>query len=777
MSRRLVTQLLVTTVAGLMSWFALWSWKGLIEQPHRILGPAFVGMVLVVVVGVLGRWKLRHWYLVLPLQLVVVVFWLQHQLAGGGWLSGWAPTPAALHHGFDVIVHGAREVDRYASPVGVEHSDAAGYLTAAAVLVILAVDLIGCGLRRAPWAGLPVVVAMTVPISVLDTGLSSFVFVVTALLYVLLLATDELDRVGAWAQLPDRHRYDAGPADGTTTVRSAAVRIGMVTAVGALVLPVLVPVTNGLLDGGRGRGNGAGRNNSVQLDNPLVDLHRDLVRQDHIALLFASTHDPDPTYLRLTVLDEFDGRAWKPSQRNLPAANRVGGDLPRPPGLAPNTSTSAYPWSLHLTPDFVTSWLPAPYPLKSLDTLGSGDWRFDSRTLDFADVDNQTPTGFSYSLTSLHVQIDPTALQQAPGPPSSIKDAMTALPKFLPPVVADTARRVTASGTTQFDKAVLLQDWFRRTGGFVYSLAPDTGSASDALVRFITTDKVGFCEQFAAAMAIMARSLGIPARVVVGLIAPEQYAGGEYTYTSDALHAWPEIYFSGVGWVRFEPTPSVRTGRAPAWTRQPTSILPSSTPTPTATPSTQAPSTTKHQKPPPQTSSTPRGNSGVRAAWSVAIVLVLLLLLVPGLIRRRQRHHRLRPPARTGSDAVALGLWTELLATADDLGIVLPESRSVRQVAEAIAHRVGSADTFDLERLVTFIERARYGRGFEVDPETLEDMGAVVLSWSHALGEAVSPGRRLGARIAPRSIVVRRTPILFEAEHAVPQPVGAGEVG
>ena len=57
-------------------------------------------------------------------------------------------------------------------------------------------------------------------------------------------------------------------------------------------------------------------------------------------------------------------------------------------------------------------------------------------------------------------------------------------------------------------------------------------------------------------MAVMARSLEIPARVAVGFLAPEQLQDGSFQYTSDDLHAWPEIYFGGSGWVRFEPTPS-----------------------------------------------------------------------------------------------------------------------------------------------------------------------------------------------------------------------------
>jgi transglutaminase-like putative cysteine protease len=780
MNRRLLPLVSVTVVAAALAWFSLWSWRGLIAEPHRFLIQALVGTVLVAVTGVLGRWRLRHWYLVLPIQLFVVFLWLQQRLSGRGGLMAWIPTPAGIAHAARVVVNGAQEVNTYPSPVTPHHVNAAGYLVAVAMLVVLGVDLLACGLRRAPWAGLPVVVALTVPISVLDQGLSAFVFLLTALLFVLLLATEESDRVRAWAQQPERGRRDSATVvDSSSSVRSAALRVGLITAAGALILPVLVPVTHGFLGNGNGAGDGPGRHDPIKLVNPIIDLHRDLISQNHVPLLNVRTDDRDPGYVRLTVLDEFDGTHWKPSERNLPAANRAGGALPRPPGLTVNAPGTSAEWTLELTPEFHTAWLPAPYPLTALRPA-DGDWRFDARTMDFANVDDHTPVGLAYTLTAFHPAIDPADLDSAPQAPRALVKAMTALPGKIPPVVEDTARTVTESGTTAYQKAVLLQDWFRRSGGFVYSLTPDTGSATDALVRFITTDKVGYCEQFAAAMAIMARSLGIPARVVVGFLAPEDagYAGaGTYLYTSDALHAWPEIYFPGSGWVRFEPTPSTRTGRAPAWTVPAARPTTSASPTPTSTSTDLLPA---HAPTPENRTSTPASRQGgsTAAAWGVALLVLLLVGLIPGLVRRRQRHRRLRPAPSRPADAVALGLWTELLATADDLGIVTPEARSVRRVAHALAAWVGTGvvEIGRLDELVTFVERARYGRAFIVEPSVLAEMEGVVRQWSELLRDSVSGGRRIVAKVAPRSVWMRRDAADLGIDLNTPQQVGAGEV-
>ena len=86
----------------------------------------------------------------------------------------------------------------------------------------------------------------------------------------------------------------------------------------------------------------------------------------------------------------------------------------------------------------------------------------------------------------------------------------------------------------------------------------------DLLAAFVTNDRVGYCEQFAAAMAAMGRVLGIPSRVVVGFLDGTTQESGRILYTSDDRHAWPEMYFTGVGWVRFE----ADTGLAPARRRR-----------------------------------------------------------------------------------------------------------------------------------------------------------------------------------------------------------------
>ena len=100
----------------------------------------------------------------------------------------------------------------------------------------------------------------------------------------------------------------------------------------------------------------------------------------------------------------------------------------------------------------------------------------------------------------------------------------------------------------------------------------------------MTTDRVGYCEQYAAAMAVMARSLGIPTRVAVGFRSAVR-SGDEYVYRSHQMHSWPEIYFPHTGWLPFEPTPGAAGGAVPSYTQ--TGLTTGGGPSATATPSPQ----------------------------------------------------------------------------------------------------------------------------------------------------------------------------------------------
>ena len=123
---------------------------------------------------------------------------------------------------------------------------------------------------------------------------------------------------------------------------------------------------------------------------------------------------------------------------------------------------------------------------------------------------------------------------------------------------------MTARTSTDFERALILEEFFRNAGGFVYDASASTGHSSLEMEDWLLVPssrnyRSGYCEQFASAMAVMARVLDIPARVVIG------FAPGTTQTQSDGTevivvrardaHAWVELYLEGQGWVRFDPTP------------------------------------------------------------------------------------------------------------------------------------------------------------------------------------------------------------------------------
>jgi hypothetical protein len=97
-----------------------------------------------------------------------------------------------------------------------------------------------------------------------------------------------------------------------------------------------------------------------------------------------------------------------------------------------------------------------------------------------------------------------------------------------------------------------LQNWFRTN--FTYDLDVPLGNSNDAIAAFLR-DRRGFCQQFAGTFAVMARTLGVPARIAVGYTPGDLGNDGLYHVFGRHAHAWPEVWFDGIGWVAFEPTP------------------------------------------------------------------------------------------------------------------------------------------------------------------------------------------------------------------------------
>jgi transglutaminase-like putative cysteine protease len=127
-------------------------------------------------------------------------------------------------------------------------------------------------------------------------------------------------------------------------------------------------------------------------------------------------------------------------------------------------------------------------------------------------------------------------------------------------ILREFARMITAPTETSFEQAVLLEDFFRDPSHFAYSTLVESGHSAEGLAAWLLDPespdyREGYSKQFAASMAILARTLNIPARVILGFAPGEVAADGTVTVLSSDTHAWVELWFDTQGWVRFDPTP------------------------------------------------------------------------------------------------------------------------------------------------------------------------------------------------------------------------------
>lgn len=116
------------------------------------------------------------------------------------------------------------------------------------------------------------------------------------------------------------------------------------------------------------------------------------------------------------------------------------------------------------------------------------------------------------------------------------------------------ARRLTAKAHSPYEATLVLERWFRDRGGFRYEEHPSQSGSNPPLLDFVEVTRAGYCQHYAGAMALMLRTLGVPARVAVGFTAGS-WKAGVWTVTDHQAHAWVEAWFAGYGWLAFDPTP------------------------------------------------------------------------------------------------------------------------------------------------------------------------------------------------------------------------------
>ncbi|WP_327298137.1 transglutaminase TgpA family protein [Streptomyces sp. NBC_01197] len=726
-------------------------------------------------VGILARRVPLARPLTVAAQAVTALLMLTVVFARGQALGGIVPGPEAVEHFGAMLRTGADDIGQYSIPAPTTASIRL-MLFGGVLLVGLLVDALAVTFRSSAPAGLPLLALYSVAAGISQNSAAWLWFLLAASGYLLLLLAESKERLSQWGRVfggSPGGSGGAGSAKGTggpsAPVRTGR-RIGMAALGFALVVPAALPAMDTGLLGGAGAGTGPGSGGgTISAVNPLVSLQNSLTQSDDREVLRYRTNaaDTDGMYLRIVSLDRFDGTAWKSSERRI---KDVPKELPRPEGLGSDVGTTEVRTNISAAGWYAQNWLPLPYPATKVDIKGR--WRFEPTGRTLVGDRGQTTRGVEYGVDSLVVQPTPEQLASAPPPPAALLREYTEVPGSLPGVVKSTAEQVTEGATNDYQRAVRLQDWFASEGGFTYDTQVQSGTGTDAIARFLK-QKQGFCVHFAFTMAAMARTLHIPARVAVGFTPGTSQPDGTMSVGLRDAHAWPELYFEGVGWTRFEPTPT--RGSVPSYTQADTSSGGPASPAQPESTSSSAPDATPSATSacPPQlrklsgcgaaaqSGGVPPAGRGTGLATKVglgaAVLLVALLLLLPMLWRTRARARRLgsggRGPGSAGAPAAErmLSAWREITDSAWDYGVQPDDSLTPRKSADRIVRegRLAGPAADAVHRAAHAVEQVLYApRAGEVSGLTDD-----VLLVRAALRTGAGRMARVRAVLAPPSSV------------------------
>ncbi|UQA33514.1 DUF3488 and transglutaminase-like domain-containing protein [Streptomyces sp. HNA39] len=724
-------------------------------------------------VGALARRVPLARSLTIACQMLVTLVLLTLVFARDHALFGLLPGAQAVMRLGELLAAGGEDIGTYAIPAPMTDGIRL-VVVGGVVLVGLAVDALAVTLRSAAPAGLPLLALYSIAAGLGDGGTGWLWFLLAASGYLLLLLAEGRDRLSQWGRVFGGARRSPGRlSDGLSgrgggpaaSVRNGR-RIGVLALGIALVVPLALPaMDSGLLGstgGGSGRGGGGGTISAV---NPLVSLKDNLNQPENREVMTYRTNarDPRDLYLRILSLDEFNGSEWRSSTRRL---TDVPSRLPQPTGLGRDVAVTEIRTNISSSPSYQQDYLPLPYPASEVSI--EGRWRYEPEGRTLIGDKGQNTGGAQYEVSSLIVEPTAAQLAAAGRPPQKLLQEYTQVPDSLPAVVAEQAEEITEGSANAYERAVRLQSWFASEGGFTYSTSVSSGTGSSAIARFLR-DKEGFCVHFSFTMAAMARTLDIPAQVAVGFTPGALQGDGSYSVGLRDAHAWPELYFEGAGWTRFEPTPS--RGTTPTYTLPET---PTGGPSDPAQPSAGASAAPSAVPSAPESCSPQmrrQGECGESAAPApvaptdggtpastvllavLGVLLVLLLALLPLLWRTLARNRRLGSGGRTPADAAAraLAAWQEVTDCAWDYGIAPDESLTPRKAAARIVRR-GGLDIMAAEavhRIAGAVEQVLYAP----EPRPAAGLTEDALTVRAGLDASAGRGARLRAKLAPRSAV------------------------
>lgn len=600
-------------------------------------------------------------------------------------------------------------------------------------------------------------------------SISVVLFLAALFTYWALESSHRLRSWGRWVPV-----WKGQKAEEPTSITSGlARRMGVSCVAAALVVPVFLPaLEEGLISwrsqtGGAGAfGTGSGTGSSSGRIDPLVKLVPQLISQSEQELF--RVRADEPSYWRLLTLDTFDGTTWSDEFNevtSIPASGSVPLSMVAPPAPGRTvdqkfTITGLRGGELPLAGVPLTVQIPEE---------ADGDLFVDTMTADLV-LDASLEEGFEYTVQGVVPDATFEELKKTQIGEVVLGSTYLELPRPLSPAVQELARDWTRDATTDIEKLAAIQGRLR---GFDYSFDIDAPTSTDYLEEFLLETRVGYCQQFATAFALLARHLGFPTRVAVGFLpgATDLAEPDTYTVSGNETHAWPEVLFEGYGWVRFEPTPRQESSE-PIYTLEEVASDPATIAGAEAT--SAAPGQrgraavqgnpdgrTLNNKPIDSGGRGP-GQGGIDNRWQesfadIALVLALLGLLFVVLVPLLKKLRTDRRYARaTDSRGRAAAAFADFQQEGAELASGRGPAESATAYARRIANEAGLPKAVAL-RLASIYEAAEFGPE-GVPPQQADEAKRLARQLKANLWSQAGWWRRLKRLWSPATLIPARSP-------------------
>ncbi|NYG05698.1 transglutaminase-like putative cysteine protease [Phycicoccus badiiscoriae] len=743
-----------SVIAGAASAVVAWPLTTLFA-PDTWVRPMLLVVIAVVVIGILARLVTSSWVAIAAAQLVGVAL-AASWVYGRGHLWHGLPTPDMVLAFNNLLVDARETVQHYAAPAPTTRGVTLAIGLAIGVVATM-VDHLAVMRRSPALAGLPLLTAFLISASNSGDALHPMFFVAAGGVWLLMLGRQGIASLRRWSTTVPMTTTGGRNTDDRDGAYGYAA-VGRSLAVAGLVAAVLVPLaiphfpTRYLIDGlGRSADATGFSNGQIGLKSTL-DLTKSLNSPSKAPVLTYTTNAAILTTLRVGVLDTYTSGNWQPGPVDVDFGQRT--TLDPPPDLAADVPRETYRVSVEDS-RIEAPQIAAPTPLVGAD-LGGATWGLDRNTS--VAVVTRSTRSYLFSYLALNPTQESLA-QSRRGPSGSFLREDLQVDPQSQALVSQLVKDLVPQNASRIEAARAIQKYLRTDGGFTYSLKLPTTVKNRAgqeerpdPISLFLRSKVGYCVQFATAMVMMAREAGIPARMAIGFL-PGSVDRGTYTVRASDAHAWPELFFDGIGWLRFEPTPSgTQSTIAPTYSLPPTTPGSDNPATATATGGATSSTTRPGQRNDPASAdaanATGAGSSGgwfgprtrTVVLWIVLGLLggILGSLAVPLAARQRLRRRLRRAPDESTRVEIE---WQAMTERIGDLGVIPPRGSTPRQAGRFYQREayLEGEQTEALARVVSGVERSRYAP----PGATIADIRAD----THTVVKAVSAVRRRKDRL------------------------------